>query len=124
MSIISIVCFIYWFYTFCLCLFCSQSSSSFSRIIIVYMAVELEQPDIVELLLSYALTESQTEEEMEEMEEMERRDAVMHNMLHRLFRGKFTCLMKAKEEGFEVIVELLMKYGAKTSFCYASDLSI
>jgi hypothetical protein len=85
------------------------------------MAVELEQPDIVELLLSHALSESQTEEEMEEME---RRDAVMHNMLHNLFRGKFTCLMKAKEEGFEVIVELLRKYGAKTSFCYASDLSI
>ena len=88
------------------------------------MAVELEQPDTVELLLSHALSKSQTEEEMEEMEEMERRDAVMHNMLHRLFRGKFTCLMKAKEEGFEVIVELLMKYGAKTSFCCASDLSI
>ena len=120
----SIVCFIR-----CLCLFCSQSSSSFSllylsfllRIILVYMAVELEQPDIVELLLSHALSKSQTEEEMEEME---RRDAVMHNMLRRLFRGKFTCLMKAKEEGFEVIVELLRKYGAKTSFCYASDLSI
>ena len=93
----------------------------FFSAIIVYMAVELEQPDTVELLLSHALSKSQTEEEMEEME---RRDAVMHNMLHNLFRGKFTCLMKAKEEGFEVIVELLRKYGAKTSFCYASDLSI